>query len=257
MTKIIWLVLFSLSAFSQDQAIEEYCFSSVPKMKEVKDKLKFILVPVDKVQENNNCFTVSTSSHRRELIQSYVRRIEPAVSINFSSAEIKRDPCQIKVEKIKNINLENNNAGVTLDNGNLGLNASTANTAGSGKDVTSIQTLKEFELTVNQDVIKGECRMITPNRYEIVLEVRKDPKPLIPASVPPGTVVVIPDAQIPPPQETSRLQTTLQLNRGDRIEIGSVVKNLKNDTKKADVAVGANVDNSDGVHTEKVFLSME
>ncbi len=250
------LLLISLSAFAQEQSVEEYCFSSPVKRKEIHQRLKFILVPVDKVQENGNCFTVNTSSHRRELIQSFIRRYEPAVQISFSSAEIKRDPCRIKVEKIKNLNRESLGGGASINNGNVSINASEDQTTRTSTDVTNIQTLKEFELTVNQDVVKGECRVISPTRYEISLEVRKDAKPLLPP-IPPATVVVVPNAQIPPTQETSRLQTTLQLNRGERMEIGSVVKNLKNDAKKIDVNSGAAIENSDGAQTEKVFLSID
>lgn len=255
---LIWLVLISLSAFSQDvdQSIEEFCFSSPAKMKQVSTRLKFILVPVDKVQENENCFTVSTSSHRRELIQSFVRRLEPAVQISFSSAEIKRDPCRIKVEKVRSLQKQGTGANASLNGPNINVNASASETIGAGTDVTNIQTNKEFELTVNQDVVKGECRAINPNRYEISLEVRKDAKPLLPP-VPPGTIVVVPDAQIPKTQETSRLQTTLQLNRGERIEIGSVVKNLKDDAKKIDLSSGAGLENSDGTQSEKTFLSID
>lgn len=253
---IIWLVLISLTAFAQDQSVEEYCFSSPVKMKDVSQRLKFILVPVDKVQENANCFTVNTSPHRRELIQSYVRRLEPAVQIGFSSAEIKRDPCRIKVEKVRAIQKQGTGASATLDGPNINVNASTSESTGSGNDVTSIQTLKEFELSVNQDIIMGECRAVNPNRYEISLEVRKDAKPLLPP-VPPGTIVVVPNAQIPPTQETARLQTTLQLNRGERLEIGSVVKNLKDDAKKIDISSGAGIENTDGTQSEKTYLSID
>lgn len=253
---ILWLLLISLSIFSQDQAVEEFCFSSPAKMKEVHQRLKFILVPVDKVQENKNCFTVNTSTHRRELIQSYVRRLESSVQISFSSVEMRQEPCRIKVERIKNLTKQGSGGSVAMNGENININASEGNTTHSGTDVTSIQTLKEFELTVNQDVAKGECRFISPTRYEIALEVRKDAVPLTPP-LRPGTVVVIPDAQIPKDQETSRLQTTLQLNRGERVEIGGIVKDLKNDTKKADASTGAELKITNGVQSEKVFLSID
>ncbi|MBA2404150.1 MAG: hypothetical protein H0V66_05215, partial [Bdellovibrionales bacterium] len=122
--------------------------------------------------------------------------------------------------------------------------------------VTTIQTLREFELTVNQDVVKGECRAINPTRYEITLEVRKEAIPLIPP-VPAGTIVVVPAAQAMRVQETSRLQTTLQLNNGERIEIGSVVRNLTNGTSNLDINSGAAIEKTTGLQNEKVFLSIE
>lgn len=248
----LWLLLYLPFALAQDPAIEEYCFSSVGKMKEISSRLKFILVPADKIQEDENCFTVSTPSHRRKLIQNYVRRLDPAVQIGFSSAEVRREACHIKVEKIKTKIKEATGGGISTG---LIPTAETNQISGEAKDVSSIQTIKEFELTVNQDVIKGECRAINPTRYEISIEVRKDAKPLIPG-LPPGSSVVVPDAQIPKDQETSKLQTTLQLNVGDRLEIGSVVKNLKDEARKIDLNSGAAIENTDGSQHEKVFLSI-
>ena len=251
---ILWLLLYAQIALAQnDPAIEEYCFSSVGKMKDVSTRLKFILIPADKTQEDKNCFTVSTPSHRRELIQNYIKRLEPAVQIGFSSAEIRREACRIKVEKIKTKNKQSIGGG--LSNG-LIPSAGTDQSSGESRDVTSIQTLKEFELTVNQDVVKGECRAINPSRYEISIEVRKDAIPLLPP-IPPGIVVLVPDAQIPKVQETSHLQTTLQLNSGERIEIGSVVKNLKDDVSNIDINSGAALEKNTGVQYEKIFLSIE
>lgn len=250
---ILWLVLFSQMALASDPVIEEYCFASAAKMKDVSSRLKFILVPVDKVQENASCFTVSTSSHRRELIQGYVRRLEPAVQIAFSSVEIKREPCEIRVEKQKISRAQDTEATVNPD-----LNGSVGNEqiVQDRNDVTKIQTLKDFELTVNQDTIQGQCRVINPNRYEITIEVKKEARPLLPP-VPEGTIVVIPDAQLPKVQETSRLQSTVQLNRGERIELGSVVKDLKNRGNKVDVKTGANLELANEASTEKIFLTLD
>jgi hypothetical protein len=248
----LWLLLYTQFALAQDPAIEEYCFSSVGKMKEVSARLKFILVPADKTQEERNCFTVSTPPHRRELIQNYVRRLDSTVQIGFSSADIRKEPCYIKVEKIKTKIKEATGGSVSTA---LKPTAETNQITGEGKDVSTIQTIKEFELTVNQDVIKGECRAINPTRYEISIEVRKDAKPLIP-SLPPGSIVVVPDAQIPKDQETSMLQTTLQLNIGQRLEIGSLVKNLKDEARKIDLNSGVAIENTDGTQHEKVFLSI-
>jgi hypothetical protein len=242
---ILWLLLYTLLAHSQsDPAIEEYCFSSIEKMKLVSTRLKFILVPADKTQEDRNCFTVSTPTHRRELIQNYVRRLDPAVQIGFSSAEIRRDPCNIKVEKFKTVTKQS-----TVGSISTGFipSAGTEQTNGQSSDITSIQTLKEFELTVNQDVVKGECRAINPTRYEISIEVRKDAPP---------TPVAFPGSEMPKQEDTSRLQTTLQLNVGERIEIGSVVKNLKSGGATVNINSGAALEKSDNTQNEKVFLSI-
>ena len=250
---LLWLLLYTQVLLAQDQSVEEYCFSSIPKMKEVSARLKFILVPVDKTQEDKNCFTVSTPRHRRELIQQYVKRLEPSVNIGFSSAEIRTEPCRIKVEKIRLNSKQGANAGLFPDQP-ISLQADQSSE--SAKDVTTIQTIKEFELTVNQDVVKGECRVINSIRYEISLEIRRDPQPLTPP-VPIGTTVPSMETQKIKTQETSSLQTTIQLNAGETIEIGSVVKNLKDQANKVDIHSGASANQMNVVQNEKIFLSID
>lgn len=249
----IWLLFLSLTTLAQENAVEEYCFISSTRMASVLNKTRFILVPADKVQSDKNCFTVNTPEHRRELIQSYIRRLDPSVAIGFSSAELRREHCHIKVEKIKNLKRDTTTGSITTDKS---IDASTEQQRGESKDVSTIQTIKEFELTVNQDSILGECRAITPDRYEIKIQVKKEARPLLPP-VPPGTVVVVPDAKIPPPQETSNLTTTVQLTRGQKMELGTVVKDLKNDGRKIDINSGAGIENTEGAETEKVFLFID
>ena len=250
---LLWLLLYAQVLLAQDQSVEEYCFSSIPKMKEVSARLKFILVSVDKTQEDKNCFTVSTPSHRRELIQQYVKRLEPSVNVGFSTAEIKTEPCRIKVEKIRLNSKQGINAGLSLEKP---ISLQVEQTIESAKDITTIQTLKEFELIVNQDVVKGECRFINSIRYEISLEIRRDPLPLTPP-VPAGMIVPLSETQKIKTQETSKLQTTIQLNAGETIEIGSVVKNLKDQTSKIDVNSGATAEQMNVTQNEKVLLSID
>jgi hypothetical protein len=250
---LVWLLLYTHVLLAQDQSVEEYCFSSIPKMKEVSARLKFILVPVDKTQEDKNCFTVSTPSHRRELIQQYVKRLDPSVNVGFSSAQIRTEPCRIKVEKIRLNSKQEANAGVSPEQA---ISLQVDQSSESAKDVTTIQTLKEFELTMNQEVVKGECRAINSTRYEISLEIRRDPLPLAPPLAA-GMIIPVDGTQKIKTQETSKLQTTIQLNAGETIEIGSVLKNLTDQASKIDVNSGATIDQTNIKQNEKILLSID
>lgn len=209
-------------------------------MIKVNSGLKVILIPSDSVQTSDNCLIISMKPHRRELIQSYIRHLAPTASVSFSSAEIRRDPCRLKIEKV-------------ADKGHAELRGSVSkfphvtiqNQREQGTSISSIQTLDSFELTVNQDVVKGNCRFITPERYEVSLEVRKGPKP-----------------QISPwirkeDEETSLLQTTLQLTKGSRVEVSSVIKELKDKNGRVEISKGAVLKKDSEKQTEKVFLSLD
>jgi len=170
------------------------------------------------------------------------------MSISFSSEELRKDPCNLKVEKISHTTEKALDAEI----GKTGT-IEARDQQGSGSEIFHITTIKDFELGVDQDKILGECRYITPDRYEITLTVQKDARPLTPP-VSPGTVVVV--TTPPPDQETSVLKTQLQLQRGSRIEIGSVVRDLKN--KSHEASLGPKLGMQDDVRKQEVktFLSI-
>lgn len=245
-----WPLIFISYLFAQDRVVEKYCFSSEGRRDEVASKSRFILVPSDKIEKDGQCFAVQMNSHRRELVQRYILNVAPEAQIDFSSAELKRSPCNLKVEKIKTTTGEQRDisAGQTT----------TAQDQTSQKQSTEtfeITTLKEFEFTVDQDSIKGKCRYITPERYEISLQVEKKARPLTPP-VQPGTVVIINDQTPPPIQETSFLKTEIQLTKGQKIDIGGVVKNLKNQNRSIDISPEVSSSSSGQNTQEQVFLSL-
>jgi hypothetical protein len=254
----IWpiLIIFYTSAFAQEMAIQEYCFSSTDRMTQVLHRLKFILVPSDEIQKSERCAVIKSSPHRRELIQGYLRKLEPEVQINFSSAEIKRDPCRLKVERIKNLKGQATEVDGNLQINGVSVAASNQIKSQESTEVMSIQTLQDFELNVQQNVVKGTCKALTPGRYEISLEVRKDAPNLYP-QLPPGTIINQANLPLPKNQETSKLMTTLQLTTGQKIEIGRVIKDLKEKNKGIDSSSGVNADQMRDESTEQVFISLE
>jgi hypothetical protein len=247
----IWPIFFILASFADDISIEEFCFSSPQRLQAAIQKSKVIFVPSDETSTNGHCLTVKARSHRRELIQNYIRNVDPDVKISFSSAEIKRPPCRLKIEKMRS--LKKNETDLIVQNGIL---ASKSISEGSANHTSQITTLNDFELSHNQDVVKGNCRYITPKKYEINLEVSKISRPLI-MGVPEGSTVVLNNPPRPPDQETSRLTTSLQLTRGERIEIGSVLKDLRSKGTTVDLPTDATYRDTDSEHSERVFLSID
>ena len=244
---VILLVLFASLLHAEDFSSEKYCFSTPTSL--ARQKFSAIQVPSDTVTEDGNCLIIQMRQHRRELDQKYMLSAIPGSSVAFSSAEVKTEICRLKVEKEKN---------KTTDNTQLNIDgtpsAVTTSTTNVGTEVTQIETISNFELTLDQDQVKGVCRLVTPNRYEITLEVRKNLKPIVPVELPPGTIVVL--NHPPVDQETSVLQTQVQLSRGERIEIGSIVKKAKNKDNKVDIKPVLNIETSGQYSSEKVFLSI-
>lgn len=232
---LIMLILFSLTAKASEIASEKYCFSSPTQGLEARVKFKAIQVPADTVTMDGRCFTIQMGDHRHELIQRFIRSSYPNVNITFSSKDLRREPCKLKVEKEISKESESLQLGTTLRQ---------TETLGKSHDEMKIQTLKEFSLVVNQDEIKGLCRYITPDRYEITIEVRKNPKPTY-------------FGYQPSDQETSTLQTVLQLNRGSKIEMGSTIKELRNKGHDVSIEPNLKIEASSQLASEKIFLSLD
>lgn len=246
---LIMLLLFSNLSFAEDMSSEKYCFSTSPVI--AQKKFSAIQVPSDVVTVDENCLVIQMRPHRRELIQRYMLSSIPGARVAFSSEDIQREPCKLKVEKIKTKKSESFDIGLNQQSGSI----SQTDTSANANETMDIQTLKDFELTVDQDQVKGTCRYINQNRYEIALEVRKNIKPVVPVALPPGTIVVM--NQPPPDQETGVIQTQIQLSRGERIELGGVIKKANGKDRNVDIKPEFNIETSDQNSTEKVFLSLQ
>ncbi|MCM2351475.1 MAG: hypothetical protein NDI69_15740 [Bacteriovoracaceae bacterium] len=234
------LLLFSFLSQAEDMSSEKYCFASKQHGLSAVQKFKAIQVSSDVVTVDDHCLIIQMRPHRREIIQRYLLSTFPGAYVAFSSENARRDPCQLKVEKEKVKEADSLDIG---NRNNIVINKTNQNTHSS--ETMQIQTLKDFELTIDQDQIKGSCRYLNADRYEITIEVRKNPKlPLV-------------NTQPTEDQETMTLQTQLQLTRGERIELGSVVRNLRDKNHQVDITPNIEINRSNQKVSESVFLSIQ
>ena len=163
---------------------------------------------------------------------------------------MRKEACHLKVEKIKNKKSDQTSLSATQD-----LKAATSSTQQQESETMIIQTINDFEITVDQKQVKGRCRFITKNLYEIKITVNQNPRPIVPPNVPQGTIVVI---NSPPlEQETSSISSEIQLNRGQRIELGSFLKKTNRQNKDVSLNPDLRFDQSNNLGEEKVYLSLE
>jgi hypothetical protein len=247
---LVILLFFLSNAFADDYSVEKYCFQSQVRSSLVHKKITPILLPSDSVTSDENCLLIKMLSNRRELIQRFIYSTDPQVKIEFSSEDIRREPCLLQIEKIRN--KTSNTVGLNVDQAGI---AEATNSSNVEREIAQIQTVKDFELTVDQNQVKGTCRFISSNRYEISLEVKRSPRQIIPQNLPAGTVVVVNN----PPQDESTLtlQTQIQLNRGQKIEVGEIIKDTQNKNHKIDLEPSADVNLNESKNSEKVYLSLQ
>lgn len=234
------LLLFSVFAFGDDTAVEKYCFSSSIQTLTARQKFKTIEVASDLVTVDENCLIIQMRPHRREMIQNYVLSNISGARLTFSSANTRTEACKLKVEKIKSAESKQLNGQINKGGFTLGETKSQEDSS----EISQIQTLKDFEFTVNQNQIKGNCRYITADRYEITLEVRKNPAPVLVETVQPDD------------QKTMVIQSQLQLTRGERVEVGSIIRQESDKNRQLKITPAGQINSSSQQEFEKVFLSL-
>jgi hypothetical protein len=234
----IWPLFLSIAQASE-VAIDKYCFSSPAQALKVSREIQSILLPVDRLNLNGPCFSVDTPAHRRQLMQSFVQKADPQVSLVLADLSFKPEPCHLKIEKIKQKSREQQELQLARNQPRW----QSATQAQSASEISQIQTIRDFELQVDLSKVSGQCRRIGPDSYEIHLELRE-------------SVLIRPDRPISE-EPRLNLQTQLQLTRGERIEIGSLVRKWQEQHKQLAIPAKVNIEQHQTATSEQVFLSIQ
>ena len=248
----MWLLLlfFNVFIYAEDQSIEKYCFQGPSEASIASNHLASLILPGEEIVKQQSCLVVKLKTHRRDFIQAYILKNFPNTQVTFSEIQMRKEACHLKVEKIKNKKSDQTSLSATQD-----LKAATSSTQQQESETMIIQTINDFEITVDQKQVKGRCRFITKNLYEIKITVNQNPRPIVPPNVPQGTIVVINSP--PPEQETSSISSEIQLNRGQRIELGSFLKKTNRQNKDVSLNPDLRFDQSNNLGEVKVYLSLE
>jgi hypothetical protein len=231
---LIMLLLFSGLLFAEEMSTEKYCFQDP--LQVVQKKILSIQVPSDVVKIEGNCLVMGMKPHRRELIQKYILSSFPGSYLAFSSEQVRRELCKIRVEKIKS---KDSHATNTLLNDQAGVIYQTETVVNTNESI-DIETVKEFEVTINQGHLLGTCKYITQNRYEISIKLMNNP------SGNPST-----------DQETKAIQTQVQIARGDKIEIGGLLRKAISTDERGTTAPEVSKQIRNQYFSEKVYLSLQ
>ncbi len=247
---LLLLFLPFLSLAEEEKASERYCFSSEGQRTSARLRFKGIQVPSDVLTEDSTCLTIQMSEHRRELVQRYLLSQFPDLKIEFSSATARREACRLKVEKIEASASSGQGAEVSS-----GVSVWGQSKDAQGKTNFQIQTTRDFELRSGQDLITGACRYLTPDRYEITLTLKRTLPERVPTDLPPGSIVILKEA--PKDEKLLDLSTQLTLSRGERIEIGKIIRDLKEKDRTVEGTPRAELENKTGAGVETMYLSLE
>lgn len=246
---IWWPLVFLIQAHAQDMSVEKYCFSSPNRMEAVQSRLQVILVPADKLDKDGSCFTLQMKPHRRELLQNYIKNLDPAVKIDFSSEEMRKEHCHLQTERTR---ISDSNQTQIGYNGQVQLENQT--THKEAVETSKIQTLGPFSLRLNRTLIEGDCRPLSSNRYRIKLKYLEEPIKINPT--------YYHSAGTPPPveilnQQTMHLETEVDLMKGQSLDLGGTFQDLKNKSYKVSAPDQIKLDELKSPVSEKVILRLD
>lgn len=247
---VLILIFFSLYLQADENFTNKYCFKSVNESQTAANHLKSLVLPSEELILQGECLILKIRPRRQDFIHSYISKNISNSQLVFSDANEKKQSCNLKVEKIKNLKKQDTNITIATDS-SLSSNVSKK----TSNEVIRIQTIGDFELSVDQQQVRGECRYISKDLYEIKLSVIKTAKPIVPRELPPGSVIIMNSP--PTDQETSTLSTQVQLNRGQRIELGSVIKNAHDKSQNVSITPDIKITNFEQNNSENVYLSLE
>lgn len=242
MQRLLLLTLF-LPCVLYASSFERYCFSSKEEAHRAQKSLENIKAPVDSVNLEANCLVVSTSERRVEIIQKYLLKIYPTMSITFSSSDTKKDECLIKVEKETVSTQNRNRLGVqkTVTFGNASISS-------SKKEISSIRVTsgEDFKLSYDEQTLVGNCRYISPMKYEIKFSLLFTPKEVNPY-----------DPSTYKQKEGTSVSTSLVLSAGQRVNVASIASKLNDEAKELKLLPHVKIKTESGNKKTNVFLFLD
>lgn len=206
--------------------LRQYCFSRDVSLDRVKIYLSQITLKKDIININNekHCIDVGVDENRVELFQKYL-------SMNYKFEEsvtsrVKRKECLFEVETTKDSFKKSSKVkfGKVIHLGNTQKNS-------EGKSISKIRVMerKLAKLVVNESLITISCN-IRGHYTEVDISLA---------------------------DSKTKLSTTVQLSKGQRIDLASVVQDLSNKSSEVSVSGGVQYSKTTGTKKNNVFLILK
>lgn len=196
--------------------------------------METVTAPKDRIykRESNHCLEIEISSHRRELLEKWMyKKYRPLKGISDSSPSISdgttQGNCHLKIEAVSAGSSNTKNFSVGQKNG-----VSTTERSSSGTRRSSLLLGVGFSgyIQVNEERVELTCQRVSGNGYRIAINLQG------------------PDQGV---------GTALEVRKGQRINIGSVVNDLNQRRKTLGIPKGIEVEKTTGKETKDYFLIAE
>ncbi|MCK5074401.1 MAG: hypothetical protein KAQ98_13305 [Bacteriovoracaceae bacterium] len=204
-----------------------FCFGDNVSLQSVRLSMDPILLSRDKIffRKSMNCIEVKLSKARKDLFEKYISKKFTISKIYSETAreEIFTETiknCRILIIKKKKVSSKEFKAGVGKRT-RLSQKEIKRNEVGRTELLLGEGLIGKIE--VGGDFVEVECKSRANDNYVVQVHMKKENKSNDSSSSSSGS-----------------LSTTIQIKRGEKINIGSIVENLKNRDRKISVDEGVN-----------------
>lgn len=249
---LVLSVFLTLPALAE-RSLERFCFPSTIEAQKGHAIIQQILAKgVDEATLEASCVNVLIDQNRVELLDRWVATRLPQARKTFSASSAPRPECDMLVTKISKKDETNKQAGVR----NNGFIVSVDSGENENREENFIKVLSggTAKLKVDESELEITC-VVKGSSYHLKFAMLYVPRPLIPPNtqLPPGSVIVV-NAPPPPDKSGSSLQTEVEVQKGQEINLGQITRDLRNNQKELDISPSAQMNSKAGTETTRWLL---
>ncbi|MFP5490198.1 MAG: hypothetical protein ACLGG0_01760 [Bacteriovoracia bacterium] len=253
MRLILVLSVFLALPARAEPSLERLCFPSAIEAQKGQAIIQQILAKgVDIATLEANCVNVMIDENRVELLDRWVATRLPLAKKTFSASSAPRPECDLLVTKVSKKDEKNKQAGVRQN----GFIVSVDSGDNENREENFIKVLSggTAKLKVDESELEITC-VVKGSNYHLKFAMLYVPRPLIPPTtqLPPGSVIVV-NAPPPPDKSGSSLQTEVEAQKGQEINLGQITRDLRNKTKELDISPSVQMDSKTGTETTRWLL---
>jgi len=255
MRLIIVLSVFLTIPAQAERSLERLCFPSATEAQKGQVIVQQILAKgLDEVNLEANCLNVMIEANRVELLDRWVATRLPLARKTFSAANAPRQECDMLVTKISQKSEQNKKLGIRKN----GFIVSVDNGENENREESFLKLLSggTAKLKVDESELEITC-VAKGSNYHLKFALLFVPRPLIPpnTNLPPGSVIVV---NAPPPPDTSgsSIQTEIEVQRGQEINLGEITRDLRQKQKEISITPSAEMNSTTGKETTRWMLKI-
>jgi hypothetical protein len=195
--KAFIILLFSFSVFASNE-LNTFCFQSSSELKQVRKDINFLIIDSDKINMKASCMEIYTNQRRSTLFVKYIKSNFPAVQL--TPTVVSQRSCKFKISEVEKSQAQD----TELNLANKNIQIQKTDSSGRNTKTSSLQVLEgmDSEIKYGEHRIKFKC-LIRGKTY--VVEFSSN-------------------------SPTLSFQTSRTLIKGQKIEIGSLLENIDDDS---------------------------